>query len=112
MQKIMSFFGWVAIALTAIVMPLHASAQQDTPVVHWEVYAQDTSLTYRQIVTACDSLFALAGITDTAAADTAETDKENSAYANYKSWQAYNYRSKLAQVWRNALRDANLCLLK
>ena len=32
-----------------------------TPVIAWEKYAEDTSLNYQQIVTICDSLFAVVG---------------------------------------------------
>lgn len=43
----------------------HAQDSTATINISWQGYANNTSLTYRQIITTCDSLFALAGYTDT-----------------------------------------------
>ena len=57
--------------------------------VTWEKYAEATSLTYQQIVTICDSLFAMEGqdkplpTGDTEEEEEAREAAENSPYTNY-----------------------------
>ena len=78
--------------IIAIVMAFTAQTaqgQDTTAAINftWPHYAADTTLTFRQIVTTCDSLFALAGyavypdttaITDTTQGqDTAQTANQN-----------------------------------
>ena len=59
----------------------------------WQIYASDTSLTYRAIVTICDSLFRLAGYpaaTDTAITDTAvELEHDGTPWLDYVGWKTF-----------------------
>ncbi|MFI5196503.1 MAG: hypothetical protein ACHQD8_05390, partial [Chitinophagales bacterium] len=54
----------------------------------WSQYATDTDLTFRQIVTTCDSLFALAGFPGR---DTASNEREgdDNPYYDYLKWKAF-----------------------
>ncbi len=82
----------------------YAGAQDSTARINyaWYGYAQDTALTYRQIVTICDSLFDLAGypvFADTAiyedtlqGSDTAQAEgepEENSPFNDYLKWRDF-----------------------
>ena len=94
----------LAIAILLCSRNLYAQ-QQDTSKqqlgenVDWEGYAHDTTLTFQQIVTACDSMFALegVGVKDTTTkddslsteADTAGMENDNSSYASYCKWRSF-----------------------
>jgi hypothetical protein len=60
MKKILIFCLFILCSSTA-------GAQDDNAAINntWPVYANDTNLTYNQIVTICDSLFTLSGYSDT-----------------------------------------------
>ncbi len=61
----------------------------------WRTYASDTSITYRQIVILCDSLFALAGYPDSTgiASDSSDTvasiDATETPYTDYVRWKTF-----------------------
>lgn len=61
-------------------------AQDSTAIINtsWQGYANNTSLTYRQIITTCDSLFALAGYTDTM-----HSEEDGSSFVNYQRWKNF-----------------------
>ncbi len=53
------------LACMVLLASQHTYAQDSTALINkaWMAYASDTSLTYRQIATRCDSHFAAAGFT-------------------------------------------------
>jgi hypothetical protein len=59
----------------------------------WRIIASDTSLTYGQITSVCDSLFALAGFNDSTLIRTdssmQEGADEGGDYVEYKRWQLF-----------------------
>ena len=79
MKKITLFFVVISIGI-------HAHAQ-DTAAINtlWPRYAGDTSLTYQQIVTICDSMFAAAGypvFPDSSGTDNDSTTNNDSVQNN------------------------------
>jgi len=86
MKKIAMILNGLAIALMVVLISGKAVCQQtnpDTVNVNWQQFANDTTLTFQQIVTSCDSLFGLAGIN--AGNDTAQAppESDNNSYENY-----------------------------
>ncbi len=82
--------------LAACILLLAANfsfAQDSTATINstWPVYATDTSLTFRQIVITCDSLFALAGYPDTTGdgADTSFAENDGKPYYEYLTWRNF-----------------------
>ncbi|MBX2905457.1 MAG: hypothetical protein KF744_05425 [Taibaiella sp.] len=79
----------------AILVAFAGRAQDaDAPInIAWHAYAADTSRTFYDIVTYCDSMFALAGYTDSTElkTDSADTEgiEEGSSFVQYLRWKGF-----------------------
>ncbi len=92
----------ILIACMAVLTANFSYAQDSTALINttWLRYANDTSLTYRQIVTTCDSLYVLAGypvFPDTthsgsgalAPVDSIAADDDGSSFMGYLVWKNF-----------------------
>lgn len=84
-----------ALLVCAILVACAGRAQDaDAPInTTWHIYAADTSRTFYNIVTFCDSMFALAGYTDSMElkTDSADTEgmEEGSSFVQYLRWKGF-----------------------
>ena len=88
--------------MCAILAAFAGRAQDaDAPInTTWHAYAEATSRTFYSIVTFCDSMFALAGFTDSTEMKTdsanAEGVEEGSGFVQYRRWKSFwEYRCEV-----------------